>query len=76
MSKVKVLYVKNLTAEVTEEKLQEIFGAFGTLERVKKIKVVLYSTLLQAYFLNFILCRTMLLFILMIGFRPSRQKKN
>jgi len=41
MSKVKVLYVKNLTAEVTEEKLQEIFGAFGTLERVKKIKVVL-----------------------------------
>jgi heterogeneous nuclear ribonucleoprotein R len=39
MSKVKVLYVKNLTAMVTEEKLKEVFGAFGTLERVKKIKV-------------------------------------
>ena len=39
MSKVKVLYVKNLTAVLTEEKLREVFGAFGTLERVKKIKV-------------------------------------
>lgn len=40
MSRVKVLYVKNLTVSVTEENLREIFGAFGTLERVKKIKVI------------------------------------
>jgi RNA recognition motif-containing protein len=39
MSKVKVLYVKNLTAGVTEQILRDIFGEFGALERVKKIKV-------------------------------------
>ena len=35
---VKVLYVRNLTAAVTEEKLQEVFEEFGKVERVKKIK--------------------------------------
>merc|ERR1711955_57873 len=38
MSKVKVLYVKNLTQDVTEEKIREVFEAFGKIERVKKIK--------------------------------------
>lgn len=38
MSKVKVLYVRNLTQEVTEEKLKEAFESHGKLERVKKIK--------------------------------------
>ncbi|XP_060527253.1 heterogeneous nuclear ribonucleoprotein Q-like isoform X3 [Cylas formicarius] len=38
MSKVKVLYVRNLTQEITEEKLKEVFEAFGKVERVKKIK--------------------------------------
>lgn len=38
MSKVKVLYVRNLTQEVTEEKLKESFEAFGRVDRVKKIK--------------------------------------
>nr|CAH7746074.1 unnamed protein product [Callosobruchus chinensis] len=38
MSKVKVLYVRNLTQEITEEKLKASFEAFGKVERVKKIK--------------------------------------
>jgi RNA recognition motif-containing protein len=35
---VKVLYVRNLTVSVTEEKIQEVFEQFGKVERVKKIK--------------------------------------
>ncbi|XP_025205534.1 heterogeneous nuclear ribonucleoprotein Q-like [Melanaphis sacchari] len=38
MSKVKVLYVRNLTQEVTENRLKETFEAYGSVERVKKIK--------------------------------------
>lgn len=38
MSKVKVLYVRNLTSDVTEDIMKEKFGDFGTVERVKKIK--------------------------------------
>jgi len=38
MSKVKVLYVRNLTSDVTEEQLKEKFGEHGKVERVKKIK--------------------------------------
>jgi len=38
MSKVKVLYVRNLTQDVSEEKLKEMFEPHGKVERVKKIK--------------------------------------
>lgn len=38
MSKVKVLYVRNLTNEVSESQLKEMFEEFGSIERVKKIK--------------------------------------
>jgi len=38
MSKVKVLYVRNLKQEVTEEQLKEKFEEYGKVERVKKIK--------------------------------------
>ncbi|GFS43962.1 heterogeneous nuclear ribonucleoprotein Q [Trichonephila inaurata madagascariensis] len=38
MSKVKVLYARNLTSELTEEKLKEMFEEFGKVDRVKKIK--------------------------------------
>lgn len=38
MSRVKVLYCRNLTAAVTEEILRETFERFGRVERVKKIK--------------------------------------
>lgn len=38
MSKVKVLYVRNLVADVSEEQLREHFEKYGPVERVKKIK--------------------------------------
>ena len=38
MSKVKVLYVRNLRQDVTEEQLKEKFEPYGKIERVKKIK--------------------------------------
>ncbi|KAK9879000.1 hypothetical protein WA026_003815 [Henosepilachna vigintioctopunctata] len=38
MSKVKVLYVRNLTQDITEEKLKDVFEVHGKVERVKKIK--------------------------------------
>lgn len=34
----KVLYVRNLKDAVTEETLKELFGAYGEIERVKKLK--------------------------------------
>lgn len=33
-----MLYVRNLTQEVTENRLKEAFEAYGSVERVKKIK--------------------------------------
>lgn len=33
-----MLYVRNLTSDVTEEQLKEKFGEYGKVERVKKIK--------------------------------------
>lgn len=38
MSKVKVLYVRNLTQDISEDKLKESFEQYGKVERVKKIK--------------------------------------
>ncbi|KAK3593838.1 hypothetical protein CHS0354_011439 [Potamilus streckersoni] len=38
MQKVKVLYVRNLTSDVTEEMLKSKFEEYGKVERVKKIK--------------------------------------
>lgn len=38
MSKVKVLFVKNLSNEVTEEEVQQLFEQYGKLERVRKMK--------------------------------------
>ncbi|CAD5113392.1 DgyrCDS2564 [Dimorphilus gyrociliatus] len=38
MAKVKVLYVRNLRSNVTEEELKKIFEPFGEIERVKKVK--------------------------------------
>ena len=35
---VKVLYVRNLTSSVSEDKLREVFEAYGKIDRVKKIK--------------------------------------
>lgn len=38
MSKVKVLYVRNLVSDVSEQQLRELFEKHGPVERVKKIK--------------------------------------
>jgi len=38
MSKVKVLYVRNLRSDVTDAQLKEAFEKFGTVERVKRVK--------------------------------------
>lgn len=38
MSKVKVLYVRNLKSDVTEDQLREKFEQHGKVERVKKVK--------------------------------------
>jgi len=38
MGKVKVLYVRNLKADITEDQLKEKFEEYGKVERVKKIK--------------------------------------
>lgn len=38
MSKVKVLYVRNLVSSITEDNIRETFGKHGNVERVKKIK--------------------------------------
>lgn len=38
MSKVKVLYVKNLKSLVTEDELRQVFEPYGTVGRVKKTK--------------------------------------
>jgi len=38
MSKVRVLYCRNLTSQVTEEDLRDCFQAHGKIDRVKKIK--------------------------------------
>ena len=38
MAKVKVLYVRNLKLDVTEDQLKAKFEPYGKIERVKKIK--------------------------------------
>jgi len=38
MAKVKVLYVRNLKSDITEDQLREKFEPYGKIERVKKIK--------------------------------------
>lgn len=38
MSKVKVLYVRNLRSDVTDAQLKQTFEQFGTIERVKRVK--------------------------------------
>lgn len=38
MLQVRVLYVRNLTQDCSEEKLKEVFELHGKIERVKKIK--------------------------------------
>ena len=38
MTQVKVLYVRNLKSDVTEDQLRDTFEQHGKVERVKKVK--------------------------------------
>lgn len=38
LADVKILYVRNLSSDVTEEQVREKFGAHGTVEKVKRMK--------------------------------------
>uniref|UniRef100_A0A1I8H435 RRM domain-containing protein n=1 Tax=Macrostomum lignano TaxID=282301 RepID=A0A1I8H435_9PLAT len=38
LSDVKILYVKNLSSDVTEDQVREAFGSHGPLEKVKRMK--------------------------------------
>lgn len=39
MSQVKVLYVRNLTSEVSENDVKDFFLPYGNIERVRKVRV-------------------------------------
>ena len=39
MAQVKVLYVRNLTSEVSEIDVKEFFLPYGNIERVRKVRV-------------------------------------
>ena len=39
MSQVKVLYVRNLTSEVSENDAKDLFLPYGNIERVRKVRV-------------------------------------
>lgn len=41
MSKVKVLYVRNLTSDVSENDVKDLFLPYGNIERVRKVRVCL-----------------------------------
>jgi heterogeneous nuclear ribonucleoprotein R len=38
MSQVKVLYVRNLTSEVSENDVKDFFLPYGNIERVRKVR--------------------------------------
>ncbi len=42
MSQVKVLYVRNLTSDVSENDVKDIFLPYGNIERVRKVRVSVY----------------------------------
>lgn len=44
MSQVKVLYVRNITSDVTENDLKDLFLPYGNIERVRKVRVRFFYT--------------------------------
>jgi RNA recognition motif-containing protein len=64
MAEVKVLYVRNLTSEVSENDVKDFFLPYGNIERVRKVRVCSFSSekllIIEFY-------RTMPLFILING---------
>lgn len=47
MSKVKVLYVKNLSPEITENEIKDKFSAFGPVEQVRRVKDYAFVTFIE-----------------------------
>jgi len=43
MSQVKVLYVRNLTSDVSENDVKDTFLPYGNIELVRKVRVSFYS---------------------------------
>jgi heterogeneous nuclear ribonucleoprotein R len=43
MSEVKVLYVRNLTSDVSENDVKDLFLPYGNIERVRKVRVREFS---------------------------------
>ncbi len=39
MSQVKVLYVRNITSDVSENDVKDLFLPYGNIERVRKLRV-------------------------------------
>ena len=63
MSQVKVLYVRNLTSEVSENDVKDLFLSYGNIERVRKVRVSENNhDEFSAFFFSY--HRIMLLFIL------------
>jgi RNA recognition motif-containing protein len=42
MSQVKVLYVRNITSDVSENDIKDLFLPYGNIERVRKVRVSFY----------------------------------
>lgn len=38
MSKVKVIYIRNVSSEISEDDVKKKFDTYGSIERVKKVK--------------------------------------
>ena len=64
MSEVKVLYVRNLTSDVAENDVKDLFLPYGNIERVRKVRVssVTIDQTAEVH-ISFVACRTMLLYI-------------
>jgi RNA recognition motif-containing protein len=39
MSQVKVLYVRNITSDISENDVKDLFLPYGNIERVRKVRV-------------------------------------
>jgi RNA recognition motif-containing protein len=53
MSQVKVLYVRNITSDISENDVKDLFLPYGNIERVRKVRVRI-STRFKVYKKNFL----------------------
>ena len=72
-SKVKVLYCRNLSSQITEDDLKVNFEKFGGIERVKKIKAGVY--ILQGEIISFLSSHSQILRTTAINFVKERRPR-